>query len=62
MKTQGVEAFRIGKNVVCGDYLKIANALDVAACRHPYQARYVWIPDRLDEYVVAKSMNAQSNL
>ena len=40
----------------------IANALGVAACRQLYKVRYVRMPDLLNEYAVAKSMNTQNKV
>lgn len=37
----------------------IANALGVAACRKLYKVRYVRLPDLLNEFAVAKALNAQ---
>ena len=40
----------------------IANALGVAACRQLYKVRYVRMPDLLNEYAVAKSLNTQNKV
>ena len=40
----------------------IANALGVAACRLLYKVRYVRMPDLLNEYAVAKSLNTQNKV
>lgn len=40
----------------------IANALGVAACRQLYKVRYIRMPDLLNEYTVAKSLNTQNKV
>lgn len=40
----------------------IANALGVAACRKLYKVRYVRLPDMLNEFAVAKSLNTQNKV
>lgn len=40
----------------------LANALGVAACRKLYKVRYIRLPDMLNEYAIAKSMNAQGKV
>ena len=40
----------------------IANALGVAACRKLYKVRYVRLPDLLNEFAVAKALNAQNKV
>ena len=40
----------------------IANALGVAACRQLYKVRYIRMPDLLNEYAVAKSLNTQNKV
>ncbi|MCD7922193.1 MAG: ATP-binding protein [Clostridiales bacterium] len=40
----------------------IANALGIAACRQLYKVRYIRMPDLLNEYAIAKSLNTQGKV